>query len=230
MELEQVRTRVAPTSFAHERTLPVSAELADLFPEGALVRGRVLSCTGPAATSLALALASAAMESGSWMAVVDMPTLGLDAASELGVPLQRIVSVSSADWPAAVAAAVDGFDLVLSSVPGRGAALRRSAATMLASRVRQRGAVLLTIGATGELACDGTLRTTGPEWEGLEAGHGRLCLRHIDVRAGGRRIPVERCRRVLLPGDHGRPEAETSSAPVDGEVAEGDPRGLVLVS
>jgi hypothetical protein len=207
MELEQVRERVAPTAPAHERTLPVLAELSDLFPESALVRGRVLSCVGPAAISLALATSAAAMQAGSWMVVVDVPTIGLDAAGELGVPLQRVVRVTSTDWAATVVAAIDGFDLVITAVPGEGTGLRRSVATMLASRIRRRGAVVLTIGATGELACDGTLRTDSPRWEGLAAGHGRLCRRRVDIRSGGRRIPGERGGPLLLPGDHGRPQA-----------------------
>ena len=209
MELEQVRTRVAPAALAHERTLPVLPELTDLFPEGGLVRGRVLSCTGPAATSLALAVVAAAMETGSWMALVDVPTLGLDAAVELGVPLHRVVRVTGGDWPSTVAAAFDGFDLVVTVVP-RG--LRRAATTMLSSRIRQRGAVMIAVGDTAALACDGILRTEEPVWEGLGPGHGRLCRRHVAVHSGGRRIPHERIVRYALPGVRGRLQAGESSS------------------
>ena len=209
MELEQVRTRVAPAALAHERTLPVLPELTDLFPEGGLVRGRVLSCTGPAATSLALAVSAAAMEAGSWMALVDVPTLGLDAAVELGVPLHRVVRVTGGDWPSTVAAALDGFDLVVTSVP-RG--LRRAETTMLSSRIRQRGAVVIAVGGTEAFACDSTLRTEEPAWEGLGSGHGRLCRRHVAVHSGGRRIPLERSARYLLPGARGRLQVEQPRA------------------
>lgn len=209
MELEEVRTRVAPAALAHERILPVLPELTGLFPEGGLVRGRILSCTGPAATSLSLAVSAAAMKAGSWMALVDVPTLGLDAAVELGVPLHRVVRVDRGDWPSTVAAALDGFDLVVTTVP-RG--LRRAATTMLSSRIRRREAVVIAVGDTGELACDGTLRTDGPVWEGLGSGHGRLCRRHVAVHSGGRRIPLERSTRYALPGVHGRLEGEESQA------------------
>ena len=226
MELEQVRTRVAPAALAHERTLPVLPELTDLFPENGLVRGRVLSCTGPAATSLALAVSAAAMEAGSWMAVVDVPTLGLDAAVELGVPLHRMVRVASGDWASTVAAALDGFDLVVTTVP-RG--LRRAATTMLSSRIRQRGAVVIALGTTGDLACDGILRTEEPVWEGLGVGHGRLYRRHVAERSGGRRAPVERGVRCSLPGVRGRLQAG-ESGPGELRCDESQVARLTLVS
>jgi hypothetical protein len=211
MELEQVRTRVTPTSLAHERTLPISDELADLLPDDGLVRGRVLACTGPAATSLALALVAPAVAAGSWMALIDAPTIGLDAASELGVPLERLVRVASSDWTGTLVAALDGFDVVVTSVP-RGA-LRRSAVTMLSSRIRQRGAVVVVMGSPGELACDGVLETSEAVWDGLGSGHGRLRRRRVEVRASGRRIPNARCRAVMLPGSDGRPESLPASTP-----------------
>ena len=46
-----------------------------------------------AATSLALALAVEATAAGAWLAVVDVPWLGVEAAAELGVPLERLVRV-----------------------------------------------------------------------------------------------------------------------------------------
>ena len=106
--------RVAPVSLASERVLPVADPLRDLFTEGGLVRGRVLSCAGSGATSLALAMVSAAATAGSWVAVIDVPTIGLDAACELGVPLDRVVAVqttscvtssTSSSWADVVAAA-----------------------------------------------------------------------------------------------------------------------------
>ncbi len=70
---------------AHERTLPVPDALGGLFVEGGLVRGRTLACQGPAATSTALTpppplVAPAGDGLGAWMAVIDVPTVGLDAA------------------------------------------------------------------------------------------------------------------------------------------------------
>ena len=76
---------------------PTPADCADLFAEGGLVRGRTLSSTGPAATTVMLRLVAAAIEAGGWMAVIDVPTLGLDAASELGIALERVVAIDTQD-------------------------------------------------------------------------------------------------------------------------------------
>ena len=142
------------------------------------------------------------MAAGSWLALVDTPNIGLDAASELGVPLQRVVRVSSHDWPSTMPAAMDGFDLILTSVPP----LRRAAATMLSSRIRQRGAVVIVIGEPGDLGCDGIIETSQPMGEGLGMGHGRLCRRRLKVRSHGRRIPNEHHHTLALPAAAGRPE------------------------
>ena len=126
VDLAALTERVAPVVLARDRTMPVGDELAGLFAEGGLVRGRTVACSGPAATSTALALVAAAVAAGAWMAVIDLPTIGLDAASELGVPLERIVAVGTggdpARWVDVVAAAADGFDVLLVRVPSESVA------------------------------------------------------------------------------------------------------------
>ncbi len=87
---------VAPTTLARQRTLPVLDPLSTLLPDGALARGKAVSCRGIAATSLATALAAGATAAGAWLAVVDVPWLGVEAAAELGVPLERLVRVDQA--------------------------------------------------------------------------------------------------------------------------------------
>src|SRR3954469_18589608 len=91
-----LRERVQSNVLTHEQTVPVAAEFAPLFPERALVRGRTLACAGPAATSTAMAVVASAVAAGAWLAVVDVPTFGLDAASEMGIALERVVAVSPA--------------------------------------------------------------------------------------------------------------------------------------
>ena len=51
-------------------TLPVVAALQSIVPDGALVRGRTVLCSGDAAVSLALLVVAAATQAGSWLAVV----------------------------------------------------------------------------------------------------------------------------------------------------------------
>lgn len=195
--------RVAPVSMARERTLPVAPGYADLFPEGALVRGRVLSCTGAAATSIALGLIAPSMAAGSWMAVIDVPTLGMDAASELGVPLERLVSITTdpgdgtgTNWADVVAAAADGFDVLLTRVP---ADVRAGTVRKIATRLQQRGVVMIVLGDPGPVVCDGVLDSGTQVWAGLGAGWGYLQQRSVDVVATGRRLPGRRHRVMVLP-------------------------------
>ena len=198
VDLAALTQRVAPVVLARDRTMPVSDELAGLFAEGGLVRGRTVGCQGPAATSTALALAAAAVTAGAWMAVIDLPTIELDAASELGVPLERIVAVGTggdpARWVDVVAAAADGFDVLLVRVPSGLAAV---AVRKLAVRLRQRDVVTIVLGDPGAMACDGVLHTDAPQWSGLGNGHGHLRERRVMVEASGRRLPRRSCQLAL---------------------------------
>ncbi len=203
--VESLGDRVAPVVMAHERTLPVPDQFGELFVDGGLVRGRVLSCDGVAATSTALALVAPSVAAGSWLAIVGVPNLGLDAAGELGVPLERVVHVELGDhperiWAEVVAAAADGFEVVLTRVPE---GVRPATARTVASRLQQRGVVVVVLGTTGALTCDGVLTSSDDVWEGLGEGHGYLRRRSVRVEASGRRIPgVRRCR-VDLPAGTG---------------------------
>ena len=93
--LARLGDRVAPIGLARERTLPVADVLRDLFPERGLVRGRIMACSGAAATSIALITVREAMLEGAWLAAVDVTTLGGDAAAELGIPLERVVRIET---------------------------------------------------------------------------------------------------------------------------------------
>jgi hypothetical protein len=203
--------RVAPLALARERTLPVSDAFAELFPERGLVRGHTIACSGPAATSLALALVAPAVAAGSWLATIDVPTIGLDAASEFGVALERVVAVDTsgrsgtsgpaderaARWPDIVAAAADGFDLLIARVP---AGVSASAMRKVATRLRQRDVVMLVLGDPGALSCDGVLDAGDAEWSGLGDGHGHLRRRRLVVEASGRRLHGRRRCHLALPG------------------------------
>jgi len=207
--------RVAPVSMALERTLPTPPECAELFAEGGLVRGRVLSSVGPASTTVALRLVAAAVAAGGWMAVVDVPTLGLDAASELGIALERVVSISTTSdaavgqvnpdvgddvragvWADVVAAAADGFDVVITRVP---VGVRAATARKVATRLQQRGVVLVALGDPGPLVCDGVIGSGRQVWSGVGAGWGRIEHRSVEVTATGRRLAGQRCRTLEFP-------------------------------
>ena len=193
---------VAPTTLARQRTLPVADPFVPLLPDGALARGRAVSCRGIAATSLAVALAAEATTAGAWLAVVDVPWLGVEAAGELGVPLERLVRVEPAgsEWADVVAAVLDGFELVVTRVPRRlnAATLRR-----VQARVQAREAVLIVVGEPGTLSADITMEASSPVWEGVEHGWGHLRGRRVTVWSTGRRVPRPRRAELWLPGPDG---------------------------
>jgi hypothetical protein len=196
-------TAVAPTALARDRTLPVAEALAPLLPAGSLVRGQAVVCRGIAAPSLALALAAEATAAGAWLAVVDVPWLGVEAAAELGISLERLVRLDLGrddNWAELTAAVLDGFEMVLTRVPRRlgAAALRR-----VSARVKAREAVIVAVGDAGPLAADVVIESSTPVWEGVEQGWGHLRGRRVTVEASGRRVPRPRRADLWLPAPSG---------------------------
>ena len=222
MDLARVDVTSSIT-LAHDRYLPVDEAFATLLPDPGLIRGRIVGCSGAAATSLALALASRATTTGSWLAVVGMAPIGIEAAGELGVAIDRLVSVDAdgrqpGEWADRVAAVADGFELILTMPPAGQSTRAERAIRKVRQRIQARGAVLLMIsagarrsGATSSTAGSGSgadvvLEVTAGEWEGLGRGHGYLRRRRVVVRASGRRVPRQVERELWLPGATGRPE------------------------
>ena len=189
---------------AGERLLPVLPTLEPLFPARGLRRGSVVSVVG--STSLALSLLAATSAQGSWCAAVGLPSLGLAAAAELGVVLERFPMVASpgrgpgaGGWAWVVAALVDAFDVVLARPPSGSGGVRPADARRLTARARERGAVLVLSGASGawpEVA-EVQLTVTSAAWVGVGRGHGRLRGRRVEVVSGGRGAAA-RERRVEL--------------------------------
>jgi hypothetical protein len=209
--LAGIAEEVRPTTLAGERRLPVLPALEPLVPGGGLRRGSTLAVDGPAATSLALATAAAASRDGAWVAAVGFSSLGLLAAAELGVALERFVLVAApADepgtWSAAVAALVDAFEIVLLRASHR---VGVRPARRLAARTREREAVLVRVGSPDwPEPADVTLEVTGAEWEGLGEGHGHLRARKVTVLGGGRRDAARpREAQLWLPSVDGEVEA-----------------------
>src|SRR3954469_15946286 len=184
--LAEVAARARPVALAREQVLPVLPPLETLLPDG-LRRGSTVAVGG--STSLALALVAGPAASGSWVAGIGVSSLGLAAAAELGVPLDRLVLV--ADPPAAaggtiVATLVDAFDVVLVRARRVGVADARR----LTARARERGAVLVLLG-DGERAWpeapNTRRRITSAQWHGLGEGHGHLRARRVEIEVDGRR-------------------------------------------
>lgn len=186
-----------------DRVLPVVEQLAAVLPARGLVRGQIVACVGPASPALALALLARASAAGSWLAMVAVPWLGVEAAREAGVALERTVAVDVDPrrhevWAEALMAAADGVELLLAA---RDAGLPDRMMRQVRTRVRARGAVLVTLPAAmggggpgarddGRVGSEVDLVLTARTavWWGLGRGHGRVRGRRLHVEVGGRRM------------------------------------------
>jgi hypothetical protein len=213
------------TTLADERLLPVVPALEPLLPGRGLRRGTTVTVTRSVA--LALALVAGASAAGSWVAAVGLPDLGIVAAAETGIVLERLALVpvpGARAWPAVVAAFLDAVDVVLVRPPPR---LPAAQARRLAARARERGAVLVPIGAWSQPA-DLRLAVTSSTWQGLGQGHGHLRARQAEVSISGRGAATRERRFLLwLPSPDGtitlmEPPAQTGSGGPAGPALAGE--------
>ena len=202
--LHEVAQRTRPHTLARDRRLPVLPALTSLLPEGGLRRGSTIAVTG--SVTLALAVLAGPSAAGSWAAIVGLPALGVEAAAELGVALDRLALVPEPGverWPVVVAALLDELDIVLAAPPPR---MRAAYARRLAARARERDGVLVVLGSRGLGAepVDLQLAVTDGRWTGLGHGHGHLLTRQVEVVARGRRAAAREQRaRLWLPAPGG---------------------------
>ncbi len=230
--------RARPTSSSRDQLLPVLLALAPLFPRGGLQRGAVVTVgvgdgnAGPeggrgtgggvagGGTALGFALLAAA-SSASWCAAVGVADPGIVALAELGVDLSRLVLVPRPGslWAQATATLFDGVDVVLVRPPGP---VRSGMARRLAARARERRGVLVVLGSRGwPEGADVQLTVESGAWEGVEAGHGHLQGRRLEVVVAGRRAAARPVRVGLwLPTPSGQvaPHA-TSTTEMEAEGA-----------
>lgn len=190
----ELARRVAPVALAGDRTLPLRPDLTAVVPS--LRRGTVVELDGRGATTLGLALAAGPSAAGSWVAAVGLPSLGLVAAADAGVDLERMAVVADPEerWATVVAALVDAIDVVL---VGRPPHLRPADARRLTARVRERGSVLIVVGARWPDRTDLHLTVESSHWSGLGDGHGHLRARRVEVTVDGRGAAGRRRRRSI---------------------------------
>ncbi|MEZ5270916.1 MAG: hypothetical protein R2694_01230 [Ilumatobacteraceae bacterium] len=208
---------------AKERTLAVHEALASLLPQG-VQRGSVVACTGPLAVSLGLLAAAGPSQAGCWVGVAGLPSLGLAAATELGVAMGRVVQVAEpagrtwadGDWADVLGAMVDGFDVLLLGPAAQ--RVRAGTARRVTARLQARGAIAVCVDAP-VFGGDLRLTTTGHRWEGLGDGHGVARARRVEVVLEGRRVPRPRHQALWLPGRDGAVRVVASVAPAGAEPA-----------
>lgn len=203
-----VRTASSVASAAADRAtrpvLPVRPDVAELLPAGGLPLGSTVAVDG--SSRLLLIMLAAASEAGSWVAVVGWPDLGLLAAHECGLVLERLAVVPNPgpQWAVVVDALLDGLDIVVvgASAAASGQISQRTARSLI-SRARNRGKVLIPFGH-GEAwpAADLRVFAAGHRHGGLGDGHGYLVEHEVEVTVQGRGSASRprQTRLVLHPG------------------------------
>ena len=204
--------KIQPVNLSGQRILPVPEVLAPLFPWGGIQKGTSLSVGGNGGWSLAMALMAEALGAEGWLAVVGTPDLGLVAASEFGVRLDRVLMVETPplhQWPTVVAALLEAVDVVAIAPDSR---VGPRDARRLNARAREQGSILLHLdhASTWPTAVDVGLDVAVDQWQGLGVGHGCLHARRATVTSTGRRSAARRHSvPVWLPDRHGRLAAAT---------------------
>lgn len=170
-----------PVLLTDRPPLAVPSALSPLLPDG-LRRGSTTAVLG--STSLVLAMIAAACTAReAWSAVVGQPSIGLLAAAQAGVTLERLAVVPhpGVDAPTVVAALLDGIDVV---VVGPGTTLRDADRRRLMARARDRGSVLLSTAPWPGAGC--VLTVEGRRWTGVGEGDGRLRAHELHITRTGR--------------------------------------------
>jgi hypothetical protein len=182
---------------ARERVLPATDLLASSLPMGGLQRGTTTivtpsspgSAEAPGSTTLALELLAGVSMGGYWCAAVGLANLGILAAAERRVALERLLLVpfpgGAGRWQQVLATLFDGVDAVLFAPPGP---VRSSDARKLSARAKDRGSLLIVLDRHGRWSEPGDLRcrVTSSAWSGLGEGHGLLAGRSVEIEVSGR--------------------------------------------
>jgi hypothetical protein len=128
--------------------------------------------------SLATALVAGPSQAGEWVAFVGVPDLGLEAAAQFGIDLDRTVVVPRPGelWLSVMAGLLDVAAVVVVKPP---VPVSAQQAERLKSRLRMKDAALVSCGEWPR--CDATLTIAESSWIGLGRGHGRLTARRVVV-------------------------------------------------
>ena len=200
--LQELAERIRPVVLARQAVVPVVEPLAQLVPDGGLIRGSTVTIGGVGATSLALQLSTAASQSGSWVVVVGLNDLAPVAVLEANLDAERIAFIdpgNSGRHVDVLAALIGAVDVIVLDAR---LSLRPSDGRRLASRLRERGSILIVVSPGGavnsSLSVDLSLTVGDAQWEGLGRGHGHLRSRHVRVGVNGRGRASRTARCELL--------------------------------
>ncbi|MEZ5410983.1 MAG: hypothetical protein R2761_23335 [Acidimicrobiales bacterium] len=216
-QLEQLRGRVAPVTLAAEQLLAVPEAFQPLFAGGGLPRGSSVGFAGAGSWSVAMALAASALGVGGWLAVLGVEELGLVAAAEVGVRLDRVLvvsSVASAQLGLVAATLMEAVDVI--ALHPRSMVSARDA-RRLTARARERGTVLFHLdgGRHWPEALDLSVTVAPSRCVGIGEGHGHLQFRQLEVATTGRRAASRQRRVSVLAGGPGGSTLEQVGHPPD---------------
>ncbi len=188
------RIQAMEQNSAHPKVFPVHSALSPLFPQGGLITGAVYSVDSSA--SLLWSLVAQLTQQGTWCAVVGMPDLGIAAAEELGVNVDRLVLVPS---PGSQCMAVLGalIDVVGVCALGSFPTPSQRALSTLYGRLREREATLLVRSPWPRV--DAALAVEH-QWSGINAGSGLLQEHRLRITATPRSGHTTRVCDVVI--DH----------------------------
>lgn len=171
--IQQLRARVRQMEGGGLREpLPIHPALAGLVQlhPGSSYRADALS--------LAVALLAGPSAQGRWSAIVGVDDLGIEAAAELGLDLDRtlLVPEPGEHWAEVTAALLDVTGILLLRPPARADA---HTASRLAARLRKRSATLVVQGDWPQ--CEARLDLVRQRWQGVGVGTGHLHARSVEV-------------------------------------------------
>jgi hypothetical protein len=197
------------------RTMPVPPPLAALLPRRALARGTAITVTG--AGSMLIALVAEAFAAGHHVALIGQPRLSLLAVHEHGGDLTKLhlVDPGKTDPLDAASICLDGLDLVVSTVHGRGVPPTRARA-LLARNRRHDSILILTDGRMPGI--DLTIATTVTGYGGIEQGRGRIRSITLETTVHGRGTQQRTGRYTLTAPTFGETGLRWTPAPA-GELA-----------
>ena len=206
VEALRLRIQAMENTTAHPRVFPVHEALTSLFPQGGLLTGAVYSVDSSA--SLLWSLLAEPTQKGTWCAVVGMPDLGLAAAEELGVNVDRLVLVPSpgSQWMAVLGTLIDVVGIcALGSFPPPS---ERSLSTLY-GRLRERESTVLVRSDWPRV--DAALAVEH-RWDGVGTGRGLLQEHHLRITATPRSGHSARVCDVII--DHTGAREVSPIAPV----------------
>jgi hypothetical protein len=181
-------------------TRRVDPVLEELFPGGGLEPGALYECRGDAAVSLACALVAASTTGNAWTCFFHLSSLNMQAVSDLGVALHRVVLAQCSAHTSALqqahvlGALVEGFDVVIAQSPSCSPSIARS----IAARAQRHGTTLLLLGKHS-FSVDATIKAQVCDWSFSD----RLLSRKVHLSFHDRRTHQARNLYAHLPNSQG---------------------------